>query len=138
MSGHPRITVSRPPCSRSSLPHANVTINACRLLPHSFHPYPSLKTEAVLFLWHFSYAYARLPLATTVSCAARTFLSPKRPATASTSLPLIVTNLDKNSKYYVLIRPTLCISINYPVHLCIRLNILSARNMGKTICLKIL
>ena len=38
----------------------------------------SAEAVAVLFLWHFSYAYARLPLATTVSYAARTFLSPFR------------------------------------------------------------
>ena len=50
-----------------------------------------VETGAVWFLWHFSYACARLPLATIVSCAARTFLSPFfRPATTLNELPCIL------------------------------------------------
>ena len=54
-------------------------------------PYPTLFTltltevKAVLFLWHYSYPYGRLPLATTVSCAARTFLSSRRTSDYSAS-----------------------------------------------------
>jgi hypothetical protein len=67
------------PCSGRGLPPFPVTRVGCALLPHSFHPYRDRALTrhhaAVSFLWHFPYSRLRLPLATVLLCAVRTFLT---------------------------------------------------------------
>lgn len=87
----------------------------------------------VLFLWYFPYSYERSPLATTVPCAARTFLLVNQAVASQTPL---------NSNIKCLQNPERLLFRKMPINrrlsfrICIR--ILLTRHMRKGASLKIL
>ena len=84
------------PFSRWGFPCPPCRHGGGELLPHHFTIAPRPKARsAVCFLWHFPGDHSRSPLATTVSCGARTFLPrPKAGAVTLSTLALTYYNIN--------------------------------------------
>ena len=78
------------PCSGWGLPSQPSHLGCWCALTAPFHPYRARRSAsaAVCFLLHFPWPHGRSALPTTLSCGARTFLSPRfRDQRSSSSLP---------------------------------------------------
>ena len=80
----PALTAPICPCSGWGLPSRRVCRDAGALLPHRFSFSPARSAGESSFLWHFPSRHRALPLAGTLPCGVRTFLTrPKRPTRSS-------------------------------------------------------